>query len=78
MLNIAEMRLYYYPKTGADGQQVVHTHPVSIGRMDWKTPMGLTKVVAKDVDPPWRPPATIKAEHAAEGDILRCRPGRPG
>lgn len=70
VLNIAEMRLYYYPKTGADGQQVVHTYPVSIGRMDWKTPMGLTKVVAKDVDPPWRPPATIKAEHAAEGDIL--------
>ncbi len=70
VLNIAEMRLYYYPKAGADGQQVVHTYPVSIGRMDWKTPMGLTKVVAKDVDPPWRPPASIKAEHAAEGDFL--------
>ncbi len=70
VLNIAEMRLYYYPKAGADGQRVVHTYPVSIGRMDWKTPMGLTKVVAKDVDPPWRPPASIKAEHAAEGDFL--------
>ena len=70
VLNIAEMRLYYYPKAGADGQQVVHTYPVSIGRMDWKTPMGLTKVVAKDVDPAWRPPASIKAEHAAEGDFL--------
>ncbi len=70
VLNIAEMRLYYYPKAGADGQRVVYTYPVSIGRMDWKTPMGLTKVVAKDIDPPWRPPAAIKAEHAAEGDIL--------
>ncbi|HPE73374.1 MAG TPA: L,D-transpeptidase family protein [Candidatus Competibacter sp.] len=70
VLNIAEMRLYYYPKAGADGQRVVYTYPVSIGRMDWKTPMGLTKVVAKDVDPPWRPPASIKAEHAAEGDFL--------
>ncbi len=70
ILNIAEMRLYYYPKASAGAERTVITYPVSIGRMDWKTPMGLTKVVAKDVDPPWRPPATIKAEHAAEGDIL--------
>ncbi|MBS1247263.1 MAG: hypothetical protein H6R48_52 [Proteobacteria bacterium] len=70
VLNIAEMRVYYYPKANAGEERVVHTYPVSIGRMDWKTPMGLTKVVAKEVDPAWRPPATIKAEHAAEGDIL--------
>lgn len=70
ILNIAEMRIYYYPKAGVDGERTVATYPVSIGRMDWKTPMGLTKVVAKDVDPAWRPPASIKAEHAAEGDIL--------
>ncbi len=70
VLNIAEMRLYYYPKTNAGEERVVYTYPVSIGRMDWKTPMGLTKVVAKEVDPAWRPPASIKAEHAAEGDIL--------
>lgn len=70
ILNIAEMRLYYYPKAEAYGERVVYTYPVSIGRMDWKTPMGLTKVVAKEVDPAWRPPASIKAEHAREGDIL--------
>ena len=70
VLNIAEMRLYYYPPPSASGERVVHTYPVSIGRMDWKTPMGLTKVVGKEVDPPWRPPASIKAEHAAEGDML--------
>ena len=70
VLNIAEMRLYYYPKAGADGQRVVHTYPVSIGRMDWKTPLGATKIIAKEVDPPWRPPASIKAEHAAQGDFL--------
>ncbi|MDS4027059.1 MAG: L,D-transpeptidase family protein [Candidatus Contendobacter sp.] len=70
ILNIAEMRLYYYPKANPGEEHVVITYPVSIGRMDWKTPMGLTKVVAKEVDPPWRPPTTIKAEHAKEGDIL--------
>ncbi len=70
VLNIAEMRMYYYPKAGADGRQVVLTYPVSIGRMDWKTPLGATRVVSKEVDPAWRPPASIKAEHAAEGDFL--------
>ena len=70
VLNIAEMRLYYYPKANPSEERVVITYPVSIGRMDWNTPIGLTKVVAKDIDPPWRPPASIKAEHAAEGDIL--------
>ncbi len=70
VLNIAELRLYYYPKAGPDGERVVYTYPVSIGRMDWKTPLGVTRVTAKEVDPPWRPPASIKAEHAAQGDIL--------
>ena len=70
VLNVAEMRMYYYPKASADGQQVVLTYPVSIGRMDWKTPLGATRVISKEVDPAWRPPASIKAEHAAEGDFL--------
>ncbi|MDZ7622333.1 MAG: L,D-transpeptidase family protein [Candidatus Competibacteraceae bacterium] len=70
VLNIPEMRLYYYPKAGSDGQRVVYTYPVSIGRMDWKTPLGVTRVTSKEIDPPWRPPASIKAEHAAQGDIL--------
>lgn len=70
VLNVAEMRLYYYPPAGAGGERVVHTYPVSIGRMDWKTPLGLAKVTAKETDPVWRPPASIKAEHAADGDIL--------
>ncbi|PIE83721.1 MAG: hypothetical protein CSA09_00330 [Candidatus Contendobacter odensis] len=66
VLNISEMRLYYYPKNGSQ----VYTYPVSIGRMDWKTPQGKTSIIAKTVDPVWRPPASIKAEHAADGDPL--------
>jgi len=70
VLNTSEMRLYYYPKQLWMGKRLVITHPVSIGRMDWQTPLGLTQVVAKVRDPVWRPPASIKAEHAAEGDPL--------
>jgi L,D-transpeptidase ErfK/SrfK len=70
VLNLPEMRLYYYPPAGADGQRVVHTYPVSIGQMDWKTPLGVTRVISKEIDPPWRPPASIKAKYAARGDPL--------
>lgn len=70
VLNVPEMRLYYYPKPEAGERPVVITYPVSIGRMDWSTPLGKTSVVAKQKDPPWYPPASIKEEHAADGDIL--------
>ncbi len=70
VLNVSEMRLYYYPaKPKARASQVI-TYPVSIGRMDWKTPMGTTKVLEKITNPVWRPPETIKREHAQEGEIL--------
>ncbi|MDX1654915.1 MAG: L,D-transpeptidase family protein, partial [Candidatus Competibacteraceae bacterium] len=70
VLNVAELRLYYYPKPKAGEPPVVKTFPVSIGRMDWKTPLGTTQVVAKVKDPAWYPPASIKREHAERGDIL--------
>jgi len=70
VLNIAELRLYYYPKAQEGEPRVVYTYPVSIGRMDWKTPLGVTRVTSKETDPDWRPPASIKAEHAAQGEIL--------
>lgn len=70
ILNIAEMRLYYFPKMGKNQIPKVSTYPVSIGRMDWRTPLGTTKIVGKKENPTWTPPASIKAEHAAKGDPL--------
>ncbi len=48
----------------------VITYPVSMGRMDWRTPIGKTTIVNKQKDPSWTPPASIKREHAAKGDPL--------
>ncbi len=70
VLNVAELRLYYFPYSGDEAGRVVYTYPVSIGRRDWKTPRGKTKIVRKDKNPPWYPPESIRREHAAEGDIL--------
>ena len=70
VLNVSEMRLYYYPPRSQDSPGEVLTYPVSIGRMDWKTPLGTTRVARKVKDPVWIPPPSIRKEHAAEGDIL--------
>lgn len=70
VLNIPEMRLYYYPKAKKGEQAVVKTFPVSVGRMDWSTPLGKTQIQSKQKDPAWRPPKSIRAEAAARGEPL--------
>jgi L,D-transpeptidase ErfK/SrfK len=70
ILNLAEYRLYYFPEPQADEPAVVMTYPMSIGRMDWETPLGRTSVVAKATNPSWYPPESVRAEHAADGDPL--------
>jgi L,D-transpeptidase ErfK/SrfK len=70
VLNLPEYRMYYYPESAAGEAAIVMTFPMSIGRMDWETPLGRTSVVAKVRNPSWYPPDSIRAEHAAEGDPL--------
>jgi L,D-transpeptidase ErfK/SrfK len=70
VINIAEHRLYYYPKPQRHMPQQVITYPISIGKMDWRTPLGLTHVIAKQKDPWWHPTKSVRDEHAKDGDIL--------
>ncbi|MEM9403992.1 MAG: L,D-transpeptidase family protein [Pseudomonadota bacterium] len=70
ILNLAEYRLYYYPPVKEGQPAQVMTYPISIGRMDWATPLGRTKVTQKVRNPSWYPPASIRAEHAEMGDPL--------
>ena len=67
ILNLANMRLFYYPKQQPDK---VFTYPVGIGRQGWNTPMGLTRIVAKKANPSWVVPASIHQEHRQKGDSL--------
>ncbi len=71
VINLPEYRLYYFPEPAKkNARREVITVPISVGRMDWKTPLGLTKITGKQKNPSWTPPASIRAEHAADGDIL--------
>jgi len=69
VINLPEMRLYYYLPAKGDFPQVV-TYPISIGRFDWRTPLGVTRITQKVPNPSWTPPESIRIEHAAKGDIL--------
>jgi L,D-transpeptidase ErfK/SrfK len=70
VVNLAEHRLYYYPKPQRGKPQVVISYPVSIGKMDWHTPIGVTHVIQKEKNPVWYPPESVRKEHAAAGDPL--------
>jgi len=70
VLNLAEYRMYYYPRPQEGQPAVVHTYPMSIGRMDWETPLGKTQIVAMAKNPAWYPPQSVRDEHAADGDPL--------
>ena len=73
VVNIAEHRLYYYPKPERHQPQQVISYPVSIGKMDWRTPLGETRVIAKQKNPWWFPTDSVRAEHAKDGDTLPAR-----
>ena len=73
VINLPEMRIYHYPEDGT----VVHTWPVSIGRVGWETPLGKTTVVRKKVLPTWYPPESVREDYARRGETLP-RVVRPG
>jgi L,D-transpeptidase ErfK/SrfK len=74
VINLAAMRLYYFPpRASEDEPQTVITHPIGIGRVGWSTPEGATRITAKARDPWWFPPASVRREHADNGDPLPAR-----
>ena len=70
VINIAAMRIFYYPPVKGDEPAVVLTHPIGIGKVGWRTPEGITKVVRRQKDPTWRVPVSVRKEHHENGEEL--------
>ena len=66
VLNLAEMRLYYFHPDKA----LVTTFPLGIGKKNWASPLGKSTIIRKQKDPAWHPPASIRQEHLEKGDVL--------
>lgn len=67
VINVAEMRLYYYPK----GTNTVEVLPIGIGLLGTDTPENwVTSVQRKKANPTWTPTAKVHREYAAKGEPL--------
>ncbi|HEY1851815.1 MAG TPA: L,D-transpeptidase family protein [Candidatus Binataceae bacterium] len=92
ILNVPEMRLYYYypsptvtrhkrgklTEASYGSARVVYTFPVGLGRFDWKTPLGVWRVTAKVKNPTWTMPEDIYQEHVErDGYADRFVPAGP-
>lgn len=70
VVDVAAMRIFYFPPHKKNQQQIVYTHPIGIGRVGWRTPEGTTKIVSRTKDPIWVVPKSVRDEHAENGDKL--------
>ena len=68
VINLAAMRLYYFPKHKPGEPQLVYTHPIGVGKVGWRTPEGVTHIVSRETDPIWRPSAGVRQDHEQNGD----------
>lgn len=82
VVNIAEMRLYaMFGEPDLPPARRVVSFPISVGRQDWRTPLGQTTIISRIADPTWTPPASIRAEAAERGvtlpDVVPAGPDNP-
>lgn len=70
VINLAELRLYYYPRVPEGETPWVETYPIGIGREGYSTPLGITKTTIKLKDPAWYPPRSMRREAAEQGEFV--------
>src|SRR5450432_2521869 len=70
VVNVAAMRIFYFPPHKKGEPQLVYTHPIGIGKVGWRTPEGTTKIISRQKDPVWFVPKSVRDEHAESGEKL--------
>ncbi|RTF74392.1 L,D-transpeptidase [Serratia marcescens] len=66
IVNLAELRLYYYPK----GENKVIVYPIGIGQTGMHTPLEVTSISQKIPNPTWTPTANIRKRYQSQGVTL--------
>ena len=59
IVNTGEMRLYYF----IDNYTRVITFPIGMGVLDFKTPVGVFKIVEKKTNPAWHIPKSLQGKY---------------
>ena len=78
VINIAEMRLYMFPTRVHPGESVrIRTWPIGIGTDDTPSPVGPFTVRAKDKNPTWIVPASIRRTMDVPRSVVPPGPDNP-
>jgi len=76
VINLAEMRMYYYPGNG-----VVKTYPIGIGKVGKTIPLAMTRITHKTINPKWTPPQDIREYNQQQGvelpEVMGAGPDNP-
>lgn len=72
VINLSELRLYYFP---ADGDPL--SFPIGIGREGYETPVGRTSIVRKRADPSWVPTKSEREENPELPVVIGPGPDNP-
>jgi L,D-transpeptidase ErfK/SrfK len=76
LINLAEMRLYYFFKTPMGGS-FVQTFPIGIGVEGFVTPTGTYRITAKIKDPAWHVPDHIRKDNPERPAVVPPGPDNP-
>lgn len=73
VINLPEMRLYYYGKEEAPPE----SFPLGVGREGLSTPVGSTNVMSKVEGPVWRPTKRMREEDPTLPELVPAGPDNP-
>ncbi len=75
VVNLAEMRLYFFRTEG--GKKVVYTAPIGIGTEGKLTKIGVYNIVRKKYRPSWHVPESIRKEDPSLPEVVPPGPDNP-
>lgn len=75
VINISEMRLYYFFKK--KGVNLVATFPIGVGKEGYNTPTGNFKIIEKIVNPSWHVPTSIREKNPHLPKVIPPGPDNP-
>ncbi|HET6420234.1 MAG TPA: L,D-transpeptidase family protein [Geobacteraceae bacterium] len=74
VINISEMRLYYFLGKGTN---LMTTFPIGVGDEGKETPVGAFRIIQKIVSPSWHVPKSIKEEKPELPSVVPPGPDNP-
>lgn len=77
VINLAELRLYYFRNNQTENKNEVISFPVAIGKEGFETPLGKTYIANKRENPIWIPTKRLREENPELPEIVEAGPDNP-